>query len=69
MSELVRDRAFEAMQGVEFSPPMQSKSIGGGAKTKANIGKIDEMAKTYCEPGKYGDTEIFFAVEGSEIII
>ncbi len=31
--------------------------------------QIDEMAKTYCEPGKYGDTEIFFAVEGSEIII
>ncbi len=31
--------------------------------------QIDEMAKTYCEPGKYGDTEVFFATEGSEIIV
>ncbi len=31
--------------------------------------QIDEMAKTYCEPGKYGDTEVFFATEGSEIIL
>ena len=31
--------------------------------------QIDEMAKTYCEPGKYGDTEVFFAAEGSEIIV
>ncbi len=29
--------------------------------------QIDELAKTYCEPGKYGDTEVVFAVEGSEI--
>lgn len=26
--------------------------------------QIDEMAKTYCEPGRYGDTEVFFAQEG-----
>lgn len=31
--------------------------------------QIDELAKTYCEPGKYGDTEIFFAAEGTEIVI
>ncbi|MBL4903418.1 MAG: MBL fold metallo-hydrolase [Desulfocapsa sp.] len=31
--------------------------------------QIDEMAKTYCEPGKYGDTEVFFATEGEEIIL
>ncbi len=31
--------------------------------------QIDELAKTYCEPGKYGDTEIVFAVEGSEIVV
>jgi phosphoribosyl 1,2-cyclic phosphodiesterase len=31
--------------------------------------QIEELAKTYCEPGKYGDTEICFAVEGSEIIV
>lgn len=29
--------------------------------------QIDEMAKTYCQPGRYGDTEIFFAREGYEI--
>ena len=29
--------------------------------------QIDEMAKIYCEPGRYGDTEIFFAREGMEI--
>jgi len=28
--------------------------------------QIDELAKTYCQPGKYGDTEIVFATEGSE---
>ena len=29
--------------------------------------QIDEMVKTYCEDGRYGDTEIFFAREGMEI--
>lgn len=29
--------------------------------------QLDELAKSYCEPGKYGDTEIFFAAEGTEI--
>ncbi len=31
--------------------------------------QIDELAKDYCEPGKYGDTEVFFATEGTEIIV
>ena len=31
--------------------------------------QIDELAKTYCEPGKYGDTEIVFATERSEHIV
>jgi len=31
--------------------------------------QIDELAKTYCEPGKYGDTEVFFAAEGTEIVL
>ncbi len=31
--------------------------------------QIDELAKKYCEPGKYGDTEIFFAAEGTEIVL
>lgn len=31
--------------------------------------QIDEMAKTYCERGRYGDTEVFFAREGQEIIL
>lgn len=31
--------------------------------------QIDELAKKYCEPGKYGDTEIVFATERSEIIL
>ena len=31
--------------------------------------QIDELAKIYCEPGKYGDTEVFFAAEGTEIIL
>ncbi|MCK5071516.1 MAG: MBL fold metallo-hydrolase, partial [Desulfocapsa sp.] len=31
--------------------------------------QIDEMAKDYCEPGKYGDTEVFFATEQTEIIL
>lgn len=29
--------------------------------------QIDEMAKDYCEPGRFGETEVFFAREGSEI--
>ncbi|MGB3209213.1 MAG: MBL fold metallo-hydrolase [Desulforhopalus sp.] len=28
---------------------------------------LDELAKIYCEPGKYGETEVFFAREGMEI--
>ncbi len=28
---------------------------------------LDELAKTYCEPGKFGNTEVFFAREGMEI--
>lgn len=31
--------------------------------------QIDELAKTYCEPGRYGDTEIVFATEGSELTV
>ena len=44
-TELIRDRAFEAESGKEWMPPMQSKSIGGGAKTKAYIGVTDPEAK------------------------
>ncbi|MDD3815301.1 MAG: MBL fold metallo-hydrolase [Desulfocapsaceae bacterium] len=29
--------------------------------------QIDEMAAVYCEPGRYGDTEVFFAREGQVI--
>ena len=28
---------------------------------------LDEFSRIYCEPGKYGDTEVFFAREGMEI--
>lgn len=28
---------------------------------------LDELAKIYCEPGKFGDTEVFFAREAMEI--
>ena len=45
MTELTRDRASEAREGKEFMPPMESKSIGGGAKTKAHIGVIDPNVK------------------------
>ncbi len=45
MSELVRDRATEARNGAEFVAPMSSKSIGGGAKTKAKLGQTDVDAK------------------------
>ncbi len=31
--------------------------------------QIDELAKKYCEPGKYGETEIVFATERSEITL
>ncbi len=31
--------------------------------------QIDELKKKYCEPGKYGDTEVFFAAEGTEIVL
>lgn len=31
--------------------------------------QIDAMAKLYCEPGKYGDTEVFFAREGELITL
>ncbi|AGF76876.1 metal-dependent hydrolase, beta-lactamase superfamily I [Desulfocapsa sulfexigens DSM 10523] len=31
--------------------------------------QIENMAKTYCEPKKYGDTEVFFATERAEIIL
>ncbi len=29
--------------------------------------QIDAMAKIYCEPGLYGDTEVFFAREGVQV--
>lgn len=45
MTELVHDRATEAHQGKEWMPPMESKSIGGGAKSKAYIGMVDPDAK------------------------
>ena len=44
-AELISDRAYEAQKGKEFMPPMQSKYIGAGAKTKANIGIKDKNAK------------------------
>jgi uncharacterized protein len=43
--ELIRDRLGEAEAGKEFMPPMQSRSIGAGAKTDALIGKKDLNAK------------------------
>lgn len=30
---------------------------------------LDELAQVYCQPGKYGDTEVFFAREGMDIVI
>lgn len=44
-AELIRDRAYEADRGKEFMPPMESRSIGGGAKTAAKIGQDDPHAK------------------------
>ena len=38
-AELISDRAYDAQSVKEFMPPMQSKSIGAGAKTEAHIGK------------------------------
>ncbi len=38
-AELISDRAYDATEGKEFMPPMQSKSIGAGAKTQARIGQ------------------------------
>lgn len=31
--------------------------------------QIDELAQTYCEPGRYGATEVFFAREGMSIVL
>ena len=31
--------------------------------------QIDELAKSYCQPGRFGQTEVFFAREGSEILL
>lgn len=31
--------------------------------------ELDEFSSIYCEPGKFGDTEVFFAREGMEIIL
>jgi phosphoribosyl 1,2-cyclic phosphodiesterase len=31
--------------------------------------QVDELAKIYCEAGRYGETEIFFAREGMEIVL
>ena len=44
-TELVKDRAIEASKGKEWMAPMESKSIGGGAKTKSYIGITDPDAK------------------------
>lgn len=45
MTELVRDRAYEAKNNKEFIPPIPSKSIGAGATTKAYLGVKDPDAK------------------------
>jgi uncharacterized protein len=45
MMELVRDRAFEADHGKEFMEPMETKSLGGGARNDAIIGQVDPRAK------------------------
>ena len=44
-AELISDRAYDAQEGKEFMPPMQSKSIGAGAKTQAHIGKTNHSEK------------------------
>jgi len=45
MMELVKDRALEADQGKEFMSPMETKTLGGGARNTALIGQIDPGAK------------------------
>jgi len=45
MTELAYDRAVEASAGREWMEPMESRSIGGGARTKAHIGIADPDAK------------------------
>jgi len=30
---------------------------------------LDELAELYCEPGKFGDTEVFFAREDTEFVL
>ena len=45
MMELIHDRANDAQTGKEFVPPMDSRSIGGGAKSAAKIGEADPQAK------------------------
>ena len=45
MTELMRDRASEAREDKEFMPPMESESIGAGAKTKAHMSIVDPDAK------------------------
>jgi len=45
MMELIKDRAFDALKGKEFIPPMQSRSVGAGAKSEAKIGQKDPNAK------------------------
>jgi len=44
-AELISDRAYDAQAGKEFMPPMESKSIGAGAKTQAHIGKTNYSEK------------------------
>lgn len=44
-TSLVMDRANDAKVGKEFMPPMESKSIGAGAKTKSHIGVADKDTK------------------------
>jgi len=44
-AELISDRAYDAQAGKEFMPPMESKSIGAGAKTQAHIGKTNHSEK------------------------
>ena len=43
--ELIHDRANDAAKGKEFVPPMNSRSIGGGARTEAKIAQKDSKAK------------------------
>ncbi|MEN8200412.1 MAG: TPM domain-containing protein [Thermodesulfobacteriota bacterium] len=45
MMELVKDRALEAEQGKEYMGPMETKTLGGGARNDALIGRVDPTAK------------------------